>query len=337
MSADAKPGRVRAATSGAEGDETASDATPALRMICWGTRGSIPSPGPATVHFGGNTPCLEVRTRNGRRLIFDAGTGIRALGNHLAASGAPVDATLFLSHFHWDHIQGIPFFAPLYDERTHLRIFGARQNGIGVRQLLTGQMAPTHFPVPYDALAATLEYSDLATTPCEFDDVRVRSLRMRHPGSTYGFRVDVGRASVAFLPDNELVGGRYPIDGDAYDRFVEFLDGVDTLYHDAMYTEEEYRHRVGWGHSTFEQAVVLAERAGVRRLQLFHHAPDRGDAELHAIVERLRGDVARRGSALEVGAAVEGQELIVQDALPPPRTGSSSPSGLSSPSGRTER
>src|SRR5690606_2028815 len=133
-------------------------AAPALRVSCWGTRGSIPSPGPETVRFGGNTPCVEVCTRNGHRLIFDAGTGIRALGRHLASGGEPVRAELFLTHFHWDHIQGMPFFAPLHDPRTRLRIFGAPQDGREIRQLFAAQLEPTHFPVPYEALAATCEF-----------------------------------------------------------------------------------------------------------------------------------------------------------------------------------
>lgn len=297
---------------------TDSPAAPpaALRATCWGTRGSIPSPGPATARFGGNTSCLEVRTGDDHCLVFDAGTGIRVLGRRLVTGEAPVRAELFLTHFHWDHIQGMPFFAPLYDRRTVLRVHGARQNGLEVPQLFAAQMTPIHFPVPYEALAATLEYSHLDAMPWERQGVRVDAIRVRHPGNTYGYRIDAGGASIAFVPDNELVGAAYPVGDDWYARFVEFLRGVDVLFHDAMFTEEEYPRRTGWGHSTFRQAVALAERAGVRRLRFFHHAPERTDDELSRILDALREDARRRGSPLELGMAAEGEELLVQEATP---------------------
>ncbi|HEX6939480.1 MAG TPA: MBL fold metallo-hydrolase [Longimicrobiales bacterium] len=286
-------------------------ARPLLRATCWGTRGSIPSPGPDTARFGGNTACLEVRTSDDHCIIFDAGTGIRALGRRLATSREPVCAELFLTHFHWDHIQGMPFFAPLYDARTRLRVHGARQNGVDIETLLTAQMTATHFPVPYHALAATIEFSHLDAEPWERTGVRISALRVRHPGNTYGFRVDAGGVALAYIPDNELVGADYPVGDDWYDRIVEFLGDADVVFHDAMFTESEYPSRVGWGHSTFRQSIELAEAAGVRRLLFFHHAPERTDEELHRTLAELRDDTARRGSALELGMAAEGEELLL--------------------------
>jgi len=291
-------------------DRTAA-ASPRLRCTCWGTRGSIPSPGPSTAYYGGNTSCLEVRTADDRCLIFDAGTGIRELGKRLAATGRAVRAELFLSHFHWDHIQGLPFFAPLYDANTWIRIHGARQDGIDVQSLLKGLMTPIYFPVPYEALSAAIEFSHIDGEPWEHEGVRVSSIRVRHPGHTYGFRVNSGAASLAYVPDNELVGGRYPIDDGGYDRLVEFLAGADLLFHDAMFTDAEYPRRVGWGHSTFRQAIELAEAAGVRRLAFFHHAPERTDDELGRILSELRDDIARRGSSLELAVAREGEEIVI--------------------------
>lgn len=284
----------------------------ALRAVCWGTRGSIPSPGPTTTRYGGNTSCLEVRAGE-RLLIFDAGTGIRALGQRLAAGPGPVEADLFLSHFHWDHIQGLPFFAPLYDARTRLRIHGAPQDGVDVRALLAGQMSGTYFPVPHDALAAEMEFCEMGEAPWVEDDVEVASIRVRHPGRTLGFRVRAAGASLAYIPDNELIGASYPVDPDGYAELVAFLDGVDLLIHDAMFTDAEYPTREGWGHSTFRQTVRLAEEAGAGRLVFFHHAPDRGDDELDAIHADLREELGHRGSELETLLAREGAELVVQE------------------------
>lgn len=286
---------------------------PALRATCWGTRGSIPSPGPATVRYGGNTSCLEVRTARDGCFIFDAGTGIRVLGRRLAGGPAPVRAELFLSHFHWDHIQGVPFFAPLYDPRTSLRIHGASQNGVDIQTLFARQMTPTYFPIPYEALAATLEYVSLEDGAWLQDEVEVAAMRMRHPGNTYGFRIRAGGGAIAYIPDNELVGASYAVGEEWYGELVEFLRGVDLLFHDAMFTDAEYPQREGWGHSTFRQTIRLAEAAGVRRLFFFHHAPERTDAELDAVLEELRDELARRASPLELAIAAEGEELLVQE------------------------
>ncbi|MDX1675800.1 MAG: MBL fold metallo-hydrolase [Longimicrobiales bacterium] len=285
---------------------------PTLRATCWGTRGSIPSPGPATARFGGNTSCLEIRTDDERCHIFDAGTGIRVLGNRLGQEQGPTAADIFVTHFHWDHIQGIPFFAPLHAEDSRIRIHAARQGDLDIETLLKTQMGPVYFPVPYEALAAELSFEHLSGRPWHHDGTEVAAYRVRHAAHTYGYRIRAGSAAVAYIPDNELVGSSYPVDGpDWYDGLVAFLDGVDVLFHDAMFTEEEYPDVEGWGHSTFEQAVKLAEDAGVARLYFFHHAPERTDAELLGILDTMREAVDRRGSDLALGVAAEGEELLV--------------------------
>jgi phosphoribosyl 1,2-cyclic phosphodiesterase len=280
-----------------------------VRVTCWGTRGSIPAPGPETVGFGGNTPCLEIRCAAGRSYILDAGTGIRALGSRLAEDG-PTDVDLFLTHFHWDHIQGLPFFRPLHDPAARIRIHGPSQDGRDVETLLRAQMAPEFFPVPYSRVAATLSFHHVTDEPWTDGVAEVAAHRVRHAGYTCGYRVRCNGVMVGYVPDNELVGGSYgPDPAGWYAGLVAFLEGVDVLFHDAMYTDDEYHSMEGWGHSTFSQAVRLAEDAGAGRLFFFHHAPDRDDDALARQVDAIRDALARRGSTLQVDAAAEGLEL----------------------------
>lgn len=276
---------------------------PGFAATCWGTRGSIPAPGPSTVRYGGNTSCLDVRA-GGRRYVFDAGTGIRALSRTLAPDG-PMEAELFLTHFHWDHVQGFPFCAQLYHPDSRVRVHGPPQEGAGVAGMLAGIMAPAYFPVPLDALSPGVEFRDVDTRPWTDRTVEVTALRVCHPGFTCGYRLDAGGASLAYVPDNELGGA----DDGQYRRTVEWAAGVDLLVHDAMCLDDEYARIRGWGHSRVSDAVRLAEDAGARRLLLFHHAPERSDDALDAIVEDVRRGLAERGSALRVDAAAEGVSI----------------------------
>jgi len=278
-----------------------------VTVRCWGTRGSIPSPGPTTVRFGGNTSCFEVRHR-GTRLVFDAGSGIRLLGTDLVEKG-PNSIHIFLTHFHWDHIQGFPFFAPLYDPEDTITVVGPRQRDSDVENLFAGQMGPIYFPVPFSVVAAVMKFEHLNAGSYEVGDVGLDVMRVKHPSFVIGYRIKVGGQTICFIPDNEMEGAGYEI-GDGWDRRIrDFVADADLLIHDAMYTEDEYRARVGWGHSTFEQAVRLAEGGGAKRLLLFHHDPTRSDDELDDIVARLRDVASARGSGLEVDAAAEGVEI----------------------------
>lgn len=279
---------------------------PGPTATCWGTRGSLPAPGPATVRYGGNTSCLDVQA-GGRRYVFDAGTGIRALSRQLAPEGA-IDAELFLTHFHWDHVQGFPFCGQLYHPDTRVRVHGPPQDGAGVAGVLAGIMAPAYFPVPLDALSPGVEFVDVGTLPWTDGTAEVASLRVCHPGFTCGYRLTAGGASLAYVPDNELGGA----DDAGYRRMVDWAAGVDLLVHDAMCLDDEYARYRGWGHSRVSDAVRLAEDAGVRRLLLFHHAPERSDDELDAIVKDVRRGLAERGSALRVDAAAEGVPISLR-------------------------
>lgn len=284
----------------------------AVAVRCLGTRGSIPSPGPATAGFGGNTSCLEVRVGS-QLIIFDAGTGLRLLGEKLLDGEEPVEASLFLTHFHWDHILGFPFFAPLYDPAASLRVLGPRQEELDIQTLSAREMGQVYFPVPLEALAANLTFEHPQVGGWESGGIRVRSMRVRHPSYTVGYRAETDRHSICYVPDNEVAGTTSPDDDGWRDRFLDFLEGADVLFHDAMYTAEEYEDRTGWGHSTYHQTMELAAEAGVQQLFFFHHPPERSDVELNSILDGTRSRASRRGLSLEVNAAFEGKQVRIEE------------------------
>ena len=282
-----------------------------VRVTFWGARGTIASPGPQTARYGGNTACVEVTDGGGHLVIFDAGTGIRSLGKALLArNGGSVKADIILSHAHWDHIQGLPYFAPLFMKGNVLKVWGPQQGAVEMEQILRQMMEPAVFPVPLDALAARLEVEhvrveDTIVTP----GFRVRSMRVRHPGVTMGYRLerDVG-PSIVYVTDDELgKGGEYQVGDRWRERFVKFIGGCDLLIHDATYTPEEQAGHLGWGHSSWKEAVDLAQEAGAKRLALFHHDPEHGDTLMDDVVARAREAGAK--GRLEVFAACEGQSL----------------------------
>lgn len=289
----------------------ARDALVPVALRFWGTRGSIPSPGPLTARYGGNTTCFEVRSGE-RRIIFDAGSGIRQLGLDLLGRGGEYDH-IFLTHFHWDHIQGFPFFPPLYHPEIELKIVGPKQNNIDVRSLFAGQMGPIYFPVPFSVVAAKMSFEHLNEGSWELDGVTLRTMRVRHPSWVVGYRIEVGGQVVCFIPDNEVEGEGYEVEDGWRDRLLDFIRGADLLIHDSMYTDEEYPSRLGWGHSTFRQSVRLAEEGEVKRLLFFHHDPERTDDELDGIVSRVRDEALARGCAVAIDAAAEGNDFSLQE------------------------
>ncbi len=251
----------------------------------WGVRGSIPCPGAETVRYGGNTPCVEMRV-GGQRLIFDGGTGLRVLGQYLLGQ-MPVKANLLFTHSHWDHIQGFPFFVPAFIPGNRFRIYGAiAPNGSTIEQRLNDQMLHPNFPVPLQIMAAQLEFHDIKIGDVlEFGEVKVNTALLNHPGEAVGYRVSWNGYAAAYVTDTEHLP-------DKLDDNVLFLaHNADVLIYDATYTDEEYHSpkssKVGWGHSTWQEAVKVAKAANVKRLVIFHHDPLHNDDFLDNVGEQV--------------------------------------------------
>jgi phosphoribosyl 1,2-cyclic phosphodiesterase len=282
-------------------------------LTFWGTRGSIPTPGPDTARYGGNTACISIAGAGDRLVILDAGSGLRPLGHELMKQrNGSLTADILLSHTHWDHIQGLPFFKPLSARGTSVSIYGAAQEGVPLKEILSIQMDPMVFPIPLNALAASLAVVEISEGEFEIDDFRICAFRLRHPGTTLGYRLaptSRGRV-IAYVTDNELgAGGSYEVPADWRERMVEFVAGADTLIHDAMYPDQIIQARAGWGHSTPRQAVDLAHEARCRRLILFHHEPEHSDDALDRLLADTRKYAASVAPKLTVEAAAEGMQF----------------------------
>lgn len=288
-----------------------------MHLRLWGTRGSCPSPGPATVRYGGNTTCVEVRGDDGHLVILDAGTGIRELGRSLVAGaqGRAIAGDVFFSHAHWDHIQGLPFFTPAFQAGNHFRLFGAPALLRSLEVVLRQQMSPVVFPIAFDDLHARMEFRELTGHRLNENGVDVKAISVRHPGGALGFRVsppDDPSRSVVFIPDNELdkFGDQQP-GAPTRDELVRFASGARVLVHDAMYTGAEYMDHRGWGHSSYRDAVDFAIAADVETLVLFHHDPERTDDALDTQLALCHEMVAERNGRVKVIAAEEGLELEI--------------------------
>ncbi|MGA2175260.1 MAG: response regulator [Verrucomicrobiota bacterium] len=296
----------------------------------WGVRGSIATPGASTLHYGGNTACVEVRA-DGQLVVLDAGTGIRPLGLRLAGEfkDVPLCLTLLISHTHWDHIQGLPFFGAAYNPRNRLQILGYEGARAGLQAALSSQMESPYFPVGWQQLPGNIVLQELKQPQFYIGPIRVDTMYLNHPGVCVGYRLNTSAGSVAYLPDNEpFQRYKYHADPKAQhgsteilqfarrmdQKLGDFIHGADVLIIDAQYDLEEYQTRVGWGHGCVDDVVALALNANVKRLYLFHHDPSHDDAKISSMVEWARQFVAALGEKLTVEAAREGQECVLKAA-----------------------
>ena len=284
-----------------------------MQIKIWGCRGSLPTPGPDTQRYGGNTTWVEVRSASGQIAIIDAGSGLHNLGKDICNRGGPKNIRFFFTHSHWDHLLGFPFFRPAYRSDYTLTFCSGPHAQDTIRGFLSHQMQAPFFPVELDSLSAQMVF--YCDNPCRedrfccFEDLQVRAFPVNHSNGGFGYRVMEGGRIFAFAPDNEL--GYHHEGGPSRDEFVELFRGTELLIHDAQYTDEEYTRTRGWGHSTFSETVDMAIEAGVKRLGLFHHDPDRSDDALDELFEICRKRITAAGSNLECFLATEGMTLEI--------------------------
>ena len=275
-----------------------------LTVEFWGTRGTLPISRSDSVRYGGNTSCVSVSFPDGRLFVFDAGTGIKALSDALSAEKrARIDTYLFLSHAHWDHINALPFFAPLYSVGNRIEISGPAQADRTLRELLSAQMDSVYFPITAREFAADVHYRELREGDFEIGRERIRTMLLSHPGSCLGYRLEHGDRSICYVTDNELYPPDSPFHSPEYvEQLADFVRDADLLITDCAYTDEEYPERVNYGHSCVSQVVDLACRAHVEQLCLMHHDPDQTDADIDAKLTRAQELIAARGASTVASA-----------------------------------
>jgi phosphoribosyl 1,2-cyclic phosphodiesterase len=294
-----------------------------VKVTFWGTRGSIPTPGPSTIKYGGNTPCVELRTNEDYLIIIDGGSGLRSLGNALLATKKPIKGSILLSHTHWDHIQGFPFFKPAFIPGNEFDLYGPQDTSQRIQKVLEGQMEHRYFPVSLSMMGSRISFHELKEQDFAVENLKIGVHYMNHTSLTLGFRIAEGDKSLCYCSDTEphsLVMESAEKEKDASTnfvhsgdrRFVDFIRGADLLIIDAQYTKNEYQMKKGWGHSDIEYAVMVALLGDVKKLCLFHHDPEHPDDLVDSFVGSCRDKVAEYGKNLEVFAASEGQEVTIR-------------------------
>lgn len=281
-----------------------------MKITFWGTRGSIAAPGRDTVVYGGNTTCVEITLSSGRTVVIDAGTGIRNLGDSLLERHSPLNMHLLITHIHWDHIMGFPFFGPLFRETSHIVVDGFRRGIEGLKRVFSSNYIDGTWPIRFEDLKARIEPTQQARRDhFTLDDTLIGTHKLQHPqgGLGFSFREDTG--TFVFLTDNELMEDAWT--GTSFKEFVNFCRGADVLVHDCQYLPEEMKIRRGWGHSDIDSAARLAIESGVKKLLLFHHDPWRNDEAVSSMVARCREVLDGANSYCVVGAAQEGASLSV--------------------------
>lgn len=279
----------------------------------WGVHGTLPVPGPEYVRYGGNTPCVSVDVGGEPLTIFDCGSGIKRLSDHLMKNpGERFSGRIFISHTHWDHINTVPFFAPLYLRGNQIELFGPYQGDLTIERAISAQMESVYFPVTVREFGARLLFRDLREETLEFGPLRVDTMLLRHPGYCLGYKLSCRGRTVCYITDNELYLPTDPRHDARYvERLASFVRGADVLITDTTYRDHEYPSKVDWGHSCVSQVADLAARAEVKRLHLFHHDPDQTDADIDAKLDEAREELARLGAKLQCEAPAEGSELVL--------------------------
>ncbi len=296
----------------------------------WGTRGSLAKPGRHTLRYGGNTSCVQVVSPGGSVVVIDCGTGAHDLGRALLADAKqPLRGSILISHTHWDHIQGFPFFSPLFVRGGEWDVYGPAGLGESLRDTLAGQMQYTYFPVKLEELGADIHFHDLVEGTFTIDDIRITTRYLNHPALTLGYRLEMEGTCVVYACDHEPYvrnPGQHEPMSDLDRRHCEFLKGADLVIHDAQYTDAEYATKKGWGHSSVEYVSEIGQRAGVRRMAFTHHDPTRTDEEVDQILDAVRADLIAKRSSMQAFAAADGQvvELHPRGSSPASASGAGS-------------
>ncbi len=282
-----------------------------MKIKIWGCRGSITSPGLDTVRYGGNSTCLELRSSDGRVIVVDAGSGIRNLGKALQREPEVSGIRFFYTHSHWDHLVGFPFFAPVYSDRYDIIFYSGPHAENPIQKYVSHQMRAPYFPVDFRQLKARFQFRcenpAMELGSCPLGPLQVSAIPLSHPNGGYGYKFMENGKALVFMTDNEL--GLRHRGGFTPKRYADLCGGADVLLHDAQYTDEEYRHTKGWGHSTYTDALNLAIEAGVKRLGFFHHDPDRTDDDLDRQLDLCREQIRRSGASMDCFICAEGMVL----------------------------
>jgi phosphoribosyl 1,2-cyclic phosphodiesterase len=280
----------------------------------WGVHGTLPAPGPAYTRYGGNTPCVSVEVGGGEPLyIFDCGSGIKRLSDRLMeAASERFSGRIFISHTHWDHINTIPFFAPLYIRGNQIDVFGPHQGDLTIASAISAQMESVYFPVTVREFGARLVCRDLREERLEFGPLKIDTMLLSHPGTCLGYRLSARGRTLCYVTDNELYPPGSPRHNSRYvEHLTAFVKNADLLITDTTYRDSEYPSKVDWGHSAVSQVADLAARAKVKRLHLFHHDPDQTDDDIDAKLAEMREALARLGSDVACDAPAEGRSVSI--------------------------
>lgn len=290
-----------------------------MELTYWGIRGTLPVPGQGSLRYGGNTSCLSIEVEGEPLLILDAGSGIKKLSDDLMSRRkGRLTAKILITHPHWDHINALPFFVPLYVQGNEIEIMGARHGDMNTYKTISAQMDDIYFPVTIREFGARVFFRDLREESFDIGNFGINTMLLSHPGNCLGYRIAYKGASVCYITDNELFREESPSYNPEYnERLADFVKDTDILVADTTYLDEEYASKVGWGHSCVSEVVNLADRAGVKSLHLFHHDPDQDDDAIDRKLDQAKSLLASMGSPVECVCPAEGSSYLLGMELHP--------------------